>query len=51
MTEIERRAQLDGLWPSQQSIRSLGLTNANKIFKDVMISYSPVSKRASAGEM
>jgi hypothetical protein len=34
MAEIERRAQIDGLWPSHQSIRSLGLTNANKIFKD-----------------
>lgn len=34
MSEIERRATIEGLWPAQQSIKSLGLTNANRVFLD-----------------
>jgi hypothetical protein len=32
MTEIEKRAVVNGVWPANQSIRSLGRVNANKVY-------------------
>ncbi len=34
MREIETRANIEGIWPSQRTIQSLGMPTSNRIFQD-----------------